>query len=139
MSADFIDSNVLIYLIDESDARKTAIAGSVVSQAIESRSASISHQVVQETLNMLVSKSTVPATAVHAQQFFEDVLLPLWDIVPTAETYRRAVEIRFRYRFNFYDALIVSSAVGAGSTRLLTEDLQHGQRIGSLVIENPFR
>jgi predicted nucleic acid-binding protein len=28
--------------------------------------------------------------------------------------------------------------VRAGAGRLLTEDLQHGQRIGGLTVENPF-
>jgi predicted nucleic acid-binding protein len=34
---------------------------------------------------------------------------------------------------------IVAAALLAGCTRLLTEDLQHGQRIDSLTIRDPFR
>ena len=30
------------------------------------------------------------------------------------------------------------SALGAGCTELASEDLQHGQRIESLVVRNPF-
>jgi predicted nucleic acid-binding protein len=41
--------------------------------------------------------------------------------------------------FTFWDALIVEAALRAGARRLLTEDLQHGQRIGNLTVENPFR
>ena len=41
--------------------------------------------------------------------------------------------------FSFWDALIVESALRAGARRLLTEDLQHDQRIGNLTVENPFR
>lgn len=37
-----------------------------------------------------------------------------------------------------YDSLIVAAALEAGCTRLLTEDLQHGQRIETLIVENPF-
>jgi predicted nucleic acid-binding protein len=37
-----------------------------------------------------------------------------------------------------YDSLIVAAALAAGCTRLLSEDLQHGQRIDTLVIHNPF-
>jgi len=36
-------------------------------------------------------------------------------------------------------ALVVAAALEAGCRRLLTEDLQHGQRIEGLRIENPFR
>ncbi len=41
---------------------------------------------------------------------------------------------------SFWDALVVESALAAGATRLLTEDLQHGQGFdGMLRVENPFR
>jgi predicted nucleic acid-binding protein len=40
--------------------------------------------------------------------------------------------------FSFWDALIVEAARRAGATRLLTEDLRHGQVIGGVRIENPF-
>ena len=36
-------------------------------------------------------------------------------------------------------SLIVAAALEAGCTRLYTEDLQDGQRIGPLTIVNPFR
>ena len=44
-----------------------------------------------------------------------------------------------RFGFSFYDSLIVAAALEAGCTRLYSEDLQHGQRIQNLTIENPFR
>ena len=34
--------------------------------------------------------------------------------------------------------LVYQAALVSGCTRLLTEDLQHGMRIGDLTIENPF-
>jgi predicted nucleic acid-binding protein len=40
--------------------------------------------------------------------------------------------------FSFRDALTVGSAIKGGADRLLTEDLQHGQEIAGLHIENPF-
>ena len=40
--------------------------------------------------------------------------------------------------FGFYDSLVVASALSAGCTRLLTEDLQHGQQIDTLTVHNPF-
>jgi len=39
---------------------------------------------------------------------------------------------------SFYDSLIVAAALSAGCTRILSEDLQNGQRIEGLTIENPF-
>jgi predicted nucleic acid-binding protein len=34
---------------------------------------------------------------------------------------------------------IVAAALEAGCSRLLTEDLQHGQRIDGLTVEDPFQ
>jgi len=37
-----------------------------------------------------------------------------------------------------YDGLILAAAVEAGCSKLLTEDLQHGQVVEGVRIENPF-
>ena len=43
-----------------------------------------------------------------------------------------------RYGFSIYDGLIVAAAVRAGCATLYTEDLQQGQVIDQLTIQNPF-
>ena len=67
-----------------------------------------------------------------------DIVAPLWEIYPTPELYLRALDLRERYGFSFYDSLIIAAALEAGCTRLYTEDMQHGQQIQGLAIENPF-
>jgi predicted nucleic acid-binding protein len=39
---------------------------------------------------------------------------------------------------SFWDALIVEAALRSGADRLFTEDLQHGQVIEGMRVENPF-
>jgi len=136
MSADFLDTNVFVYLFDETDARKRGIAADIVTQAIDRGTGAISYQVAQEALNVLTRKLNATPTA--AQRFLDDVLSPLWRLGPSPELFERALELRSRYAFGWYDALIVASALACGSERLLSEDLQHGQRIGRLHIVNPF-
>ena len=46
MSDDFIDSNVFVYLFDETDGRKRGTAERLVDSALQANSASISFQVV---------------------------------------------------------------------------------------------
>jgi predicted nucleic acid-binding protein len=139
MSGDFLDSNVLLYLFDDVDDRKRSVAQELVREALEVDGTIISHQVVQETLNVLTTRLRPPATAEQAKKFFDKVLVPLWRSMPNAALYERALDVRSRYGFSFYDALIVAAALQAGCSRLLTEDLQHGQRIEGLVVENPFK
>lgn len=139
MSGEFIDSNVFVYLFDETDERKRDAAERIVDSALQTRGASISYQVVQETLNVVTRKLPTPMTAEDARSFMEEVLAPLWRISPSPALYRRALEVQARYRYSFYDSLIIAAALDAGCTRLYTEDLQDGQKIEGLTIENPFK
>jgi predicted nucleic acid-binding protein len=139
MNGEFIDTNIFVYLFDETDDRKRIKAEQIVKAALETRNACISHQVVQETLNVLTRKLPSPMTAEQAGRFLENVLAPLWRIMPSPALYRSGLAIRARYGFSFYDSLIVAAALESGATRLYSEDLQDGQQIEGLTIENPFR
>jgi predicted nucleic acid-binding protein len=138
MSGDFIDSNVFVYLFDETDERKRGIADGIVESALQAHSASISFQVVQETLNVVTRKLPTPMTAEDAGRFLEQVLAPLWRDSPSLALYRRALDLQAGYRYSFYESLIVAAALDAGCSRLYSEDLHDGQRIEGLTIENPF-
>jgi len=139
MSGEFIDTNVFVYLFDETDDRKRNTAESLIRAALKTRSARISHQVVQETLNVVTRKLPSPMTIADARRFMEQVLMPLWQVMPSPALYRRGLDIQARYGFSFYDALIVAAALQSGCTRLYSEDLQHGQQIEGLTIEDPFK
>lgn len=139
MSGDFIDSNVFVCLFDETDERKRYVADGIVEHALRAHSASISFQVVQETLNVVTRKLPTPMTAEDARRLLERVLAPLWRVSPSPALYNRALDIQARYRYGFYDSLIVAAALDAGCTRLYSEDLQDGQLIEGLTIENPFK
>jgi len=136
--ADFLDTNVLVYLVDRRNPAKQAVAQQLVSAALAERSGIISFQVVQETLQALTSKARQVLPAADASELLHAVLLPLWQVHPTPALYERALQLQAKQGFSFYDSLIVAAALEAGCRRLLTEDLQHGQKVGSLRIENPF-
>ena len=133
---DFIDSNVLVYLFDERNLEKYHRARVLVNRLVDDKSGCISFQVVQETLNVITVRLGISHQ--RAIQFLNDTLAPLWQIDPSPELYMRALEVRERYGFSFYDSLIIAAALEAGCTRLYTEDMQHGQRIQGLTIHNPF-
>ncbi len=140
MSVDlFIDTNVLIYQLDTRDARKHAIAERIVSEALANENACISFQVIQECLNTLLRKAQITLDAAATRAYLDTVLAPLYRVHASLALYRRALELQQRWQFSFYDSVIVAAALEAGCKRLLSEDLQHGQRIESLRIENPFR
>ncbi len=133
----FIDSNVFIYLFDETDQGKRTCSEGLIQSAIREGIGCISYQVVQETVNVITNKLLAKAT--HAHQFFEDVLIPLWSVNPTNRLYRCGLDVMWRYRFSFYDSLIVAAALEARCRTLYSEDLQDGQIIEKLTIVNPFK
>jgi predicted nucleic acid-binding protein len=139
MSADlFIDTNVFVYQLDSSDKRKHRIAEGIVRDALVSGRACISFQVVQECLNVALRKAAVPLTPEQARSYLDVVLIPLLQVQPSPVLYHRTVDVQQRWRFGFYDSLIIASALLAGCTQLLSEDLQDGQRIEGLTVTNPF-
>ena len=140
MSVDlFIDSNVFIYQLDTRDPRKHAIADRIVGEALAAENACISFQVIQECLNTMLRKAEITLDPVTTRLYLDTVLAPLHRVPSSLGLYRGALDLQRRWKFSFYDSLIVAAALEAGCKQLLSEDLQHGQRIGSLRIENPFR
>lgn len=140
MSAElFIDTNVFIYQLDTSDPRKHQIAEQTVRSALNKRNACISWQVVQECMNVMLHKAAVKLPAAAARNYLDVVLLPLMQLSPSAAVYHRALDVQARWGFSLYDALIVASAMQAGCTTLLSEDLQHGQMLDGLRVVDPFR
>jgi predicted nucleic acid-binding protein len=138
MSADFLDSNVLLYQFDRKALQKQSVAREIIASALTTRSAIISFQGVQETLNVLTRKLPVPMAELDVQDVLNNMLIPLMRVMPSAALYTDALRIAQRFKFSFYDALIVAAAQSAGCKRLLTEDMQHGEVIDGLRIVNPF-
>lgn len=132
-----LDTNVVVYMFDDVDAVKRDRARQLVGNAIASGEGVISYQVVQEALNVFGRK--LGATAGQQLDIFDNVLSSLWRIHPTADLYRRAVAISQRYRFGFYDSLVIAAALEYGCDLLYSEDLQDGQVIDTVTIRNPFR
>lgn len=55
-----------------------------------------------------------------------------------AETIYAAISLSQRHRLSFWDALVIRAAVTGGCAVLFSEDLQHGQEIDGVRVENPF-
>ena len=133
----FLDTNVFIYLFDETNDHKRERAVRLIQESLVNETGCISYQVVQETLNVITRK--LNATPEKARQILDDTLIPLWRVNPTRTLYQRSLDLQTRYRFSFYDSLIVAAALEAGCKSLFSEDLQDGQQIEDLTITNPFR
>jgi predicted nucleic acid-binding protein len=135
----FLDSNILVYTFDDVALEKQRIAQELVRSALKDGSGVISYQVVQEVLNVLTRKLPRSMDVSDATRYLGVTLEPLWRVQPSAELFRAGLALQSRYQFGLYDSLIVAAALSAGCSRLYSEDLQHGQRIEGLTVEDPFR
>jgi predicted nucleic acid-binding protein len=138
MSVNFLDSNIILYSIDSASKLKQKTAKSLVADALKNQASLISFQVVQETLNIAQRKFALPITEQDAQKLLQTILIPLMKVLPSESLYLEALRIKDRYKFSFYDSLIVSAALSQKCERLYTEDMQNGQVIEGLKIVNPF-
>ena len=132
----FVDSNVLIYAYDSEAGIKHRIANGVLRELWEQRLGVLSTQVLQEFYVNVTKKISKPISKSKARLFVESYMG--WCAETTTAEVATAFRIEDEARVNFWDALIIASALKRGATRILSEDLNAGQRIAGIVIENPF-
>lgn len=132
----FIDTNVLIYAHDKDANAKHQIAREVLQELWSEKTGVLSTQVLQEFYVNVTRKILSPLSKDLAR--FVVSSYAIWCIDTTTAEISAAFRIEDESQIGFWDALIVSSAAKSRATRILSEDLNAGQRIGGILIENPF-
>ncbi|HBA54375.1 MAG TPA: PIN domain nuclease, partial [Syntrophorhabdus aromaticivorans] len=61
-----------------------------------------------------------------------------WAVETSTAMVLEASEIEERNHISFWDAMTVAAAQRARAVRIFTEDLNHGQKIEGIFIQNPF-
>jgi predicted nucleic acid-binding protein len=132
----FVDTNVLIYAHDVDANEKYQIAKAVLQNLWTSRTGVLSTQVLQEFYVNVTRKIPYPLSKDLARLVVNNYAI--WCAETTPAEISAAFRIEDESRIGFWDALIVSSAAKSGATRILSEDLNAGQRIAGILVENPF-
>jgi predicted nucleic acid-binding protein len=132
----FIDTNILIYAHDADRSVKHRIARDIVDELWVDDSGAVSMQVLQEFYANATRKMRVPLSKPQARSLVDDYAV--WCIETTPTEIAAAFRIEDQARIGFWDALIIAAAQKSGADRLLSEDLNSGQTIAGIRIENPF-
>jgi predicted nucleic acid-binding protein len=133
----FVDTNVLAYAHDRSEAARQPVARALLEELWRDRAGVLSTQVLQELYVVATRKLDPPLPRPAARELV--VLYASWPVVQVdLPLIVAASELEERHTLSFWDALVVEAARRAGVTRLVTEDLQPGRRIGGITVENPF-
>lgn len=133
----FIDTNVLLYAVDDADLGKQGRAREWLAACWQRRCGRLSTQVLNEFYANARKRFSSAIAAGDARA--EVRRYQLWKPWPIDQaTIETAWAAESRYRLNYWDALMVAAAQHQGCTVLLTEDLQHDQQIDNVRIVNPF-
>lgn len=136
MSKIFIDTNILVYSLDQFDPIKQETCRSLLKTLTGSLQGVISTQVMQEfyvtTVKKLGADPLLIKDILHAYGRFETVII-------TPDIIKEAIDCSIINRLSFWDSLIVVAAESAQCESLWTEDLNEGQVIRGVQVKNPFR
>ena len=137
MSDVFIDTNVLLYGVDDADPAKRDRAREWIAACWQRRCGRLSTQVLNEfyvNAKKKFSKAITQGDAraeIRRYQHWRPWVIDH----PTIET---AWAVESRFGLNYWDALMIAAAQQQGCTLFLSEDLQHEQQIDGVRIVNPF-
>ena len=136
MAKVFLDTNILVHSLDQSDAGKQKQSRRLIKSLSAETSGVISTQVMQEFYVAATAKLGADPLLI------KDILRSLErfeTVVVSPMLIKDAIDCAIINRIPFWDALIVVSAESAQCEILWTEDLNHGQIIRGVRIENPLK
>ncbi|PRM90181.1 DNA-binding protein [Aliarcobacter cryaerophilus] len=129
----FIDTNILLYAYS-TEKNKQEIAQNIINT---NNNIYISKQVINETINIIIKKFKLNIKDIInvVKELEKEFIILDFDI----QTQLNALKLKQNYNLQFYDALIVSTALENSCTILYSEDMQDKLVIEkNLKIINPF-
>ncbi len=129
----FLDTNLLIYAHTNVEVRKQL----QMQQIIGGENTFISTQVFKEVANVLHKKFRFGWNEIR--QVLQEMEQNSETHINSHATIQQACLIAERYKFSFYDSLIIAAALECECAMIYSEDMQHGQVIeNTLTVRNPF-
>ena len=133
----FWDTNLWVYLFEKNGDKKDFLKNFLV--VVRKRwQIVVSVQTLGEIFSVLTGKSKPP----FKPEEVEDIITwikeecEVREILP--KDVEKAISLVKRYKFNYWDCLLLAVALRSGCHYFFTEDLTHGQEIEGMIIINPF-
>ena len=129
----FIDTNIFVYTQSSVEIKKRNISTGI----IENYDCHASTQVLSEVSNVLTKKLNMPVQEVKQiiSAINENCTISIIDY----ETVQKALDLKERYGYSYYDSLILAAAIESGCQKIFSEDMNNRQIIANtLEIANPF-
>lgn len=131
----FLDANILVYAQDAGAPQKQRTSREVIAALAESGDGVISTQVMQEFFVAATRKIGVsPLVAKSVLKTFA-----VFEIVQVSPALiQEAVDCSILNQLSFRDSLILAAAASAGCSTVYSEDLNPGQAILGVKVQNPL-
>ena len=131
-----LDTNIVAYAashLPEDLAKKTIAVRLIAAEQI-----GLSGQVLQEFYVTVTRKMKTPLNHHEALDWLEE--LEQFPCIPVDSSivYQGAENAR-NYQISYWDGAIIAAAHRLGAHTLYSEDLNHGQKYGSVTVINPFK
>jgi len=132
----FVDTNIFIYAYNKDEEYKYEISSNLLRENVTRENIIISVQVINEFYSTMTKYK-------YSHKQIENYLKEITQQVRVNSLNLRIIErcllIKEKYRYSWWDSLILTSALESNCSILYSEDLQHEQVIeNSLKIVNPF-
>lgn len=135
-----IDTNVLVYFLDEHEPSKQAKATELLEHLAEEETESIIlWQVAVEFLSCLrrwenegrIDRATIWEHVERLEATFHCVM-------PSRSLLRPSLDLSSRYSLSHWDSLLLAACADAGVNMLYSEDLDNGMTYDGVTVVNPF-
>lgn len=134
---EFVDTNILLYAYDTAAGLRHDRAADLVGRLWSERRGAISVQVLQEFFVNATRTVAGPLTPEAAVDRLRS--LSQWRVhLPLADDVVAAASLSHRHQLSFWDAMIVRSAAELRCGVLWSEDLNDGQVVEGVRLQNPF-
>jgi predicted nucleic acid-binding protein len=132
----FLDTNLLVYAAYPASGEEWK--QDIALDLMQRERFAVSSQVLLEFLNITTRKRKPGLPLEEARKWLMDFCAS--EVVAVDQSIvGEAVDLAIRYKIVFWDGAIIAAANRAGATTLFTEDLNNGQKYGSVQVINPFK
>ncbi|MFN6089807.1 MAG: PIN domain-containing protein [Cyclobacteriaceae bacterium] len=129
----FIDSNIIVYLVDNRSKEKIKKAQDFLSPDFF-----ISTQVIAENVNVCLKKLHLNKETTF--DFARRILNRFRILQITEATLLKSFEISIKYQLSSWDSIIIATAILNNCSIIYSEDMQDGLIVeNSVTIINPFK
>lgn len=133
-----VDTNILVYAYDADAGEKRVKAAAIIDTLWDQSTGVLPTQVLAEFFITITRRVKRPLSLDDARQIIEDYRAGWTILTTTPDTVLLAIDGVKNNQLSFWDAMVWASAVINGVPAIYSEDMQHGQTLRGVRIENPL-